>query len=713
MNMKFENVNELNIYINSNYKKINITGVDTENLEIFIDGEITKNKQYAFIKFSDEKAYMQYKNQNDIAGIDFLRVVSHQINLEEFYTLMDSKKVAYIEFIKIEEEIETGEEEYVLATDDDFSGTGNGNFRYIGTDEYVAIPHIIKGVPVTSYNSMFRDTSVKGVTSTNKNVRDMGYMFSGTQATSLNLSSFDTSSATDMYRMFHNSKATSLDLRSFDTSNVTDMSYMFYRSPATIGYARTQSDADNFNSSSNKSAGLTFIVKDISEEEEEEEEEIETGEITYTDTTVGWAFDRANIEFAWERGYTGKGIKALIVDNGFHELPGELEFVEVYGEDDLTKSHGTQVGSCLGAKMNDSGLVGVAPDIELYGFAKKAGGSTLSLLPEITNYVIDNGIRIINYSLVIPSSTPSQTLIDAFEYLESLGVLVFASLGNFGQDFGRSIFSMIPTIIGVGGILLDSNNNLEISTGTLGATNNVDCDYLFSYGTNVLTPDGTVTQASGTSFGTPAIAGMFALLMQEFPNATKKELMDIMNYNGEKVDNYYGIFPKYGSHTEMLVEIYPPNSNLNVYPVTLSSGVIEKGNKLFVNKEEREYLEKVISDNVKMMPISGGVLENYREKLTTVSESGGSIDLSLGNVFQHTPSGGITYSITNAVSGQAHSFTLIINMGSTVRTLIFPASVKWQGGEIPDTTIPNKTYVLTFMTVDGGTTWLAMFGGEF
>ena len=50
MNMKFENVNELNIYINSNYKKINITGVDTENLEIFIDGEITKNKQYAFIK---------------------------------------------------------------------------------------------------------------------------------------------------------------------------------------------------------------------------------------------------------------------------------------------------------------------------------------------------------------------------------------------------------------------------------------------------------------------------------------------------------------------------------------------------------------------------------------------------------------------------------------------------------------------------------------
>lgn len=635
--MKFENVNELNIYINSNYKKINITGVDTENLEFFIDGEITKNKQYAFIKFSDEKAYMQYKNQNGIAGIDFLKVVSHQINLEEFYTLMDSKKVAYIEFIKLEEEIETGEP-------------------------------------------------------------------------------------------------------------------------------------------------------------------------TYTDTTVGWAFDRANIGYAWERGYTGAGIKALVVDSGFHNIPGQLEFVDIYGENDLEKSHGTRVASCLGAKMSNNGLVGVAPDIELYGFT--GSGTIHAIFPEFINYIIDNGIRIVNFSVIVPGTEVSQTVIDAFEYLDSLGVLVFASQGNNGDILGRTLYSRLPTTIGVGGVLLDSNNNLEISTGSMGATNNIDCDYLFSYKTNTLGPNGRIAEETGSSFSTPAIAGMFALLMQEFPNATKEQLMDIMNYGGEKVDGLYGIFPKYGGHMEQLVEIYPPDwdSNLKVYPVTLSSGVIEKGNKLFVNKEEREYLEKVKRkdfvetihhedentirpldvknviwvgdiipinalsgdmlitsqslkikqseewadfnpankvdkvegkglstndyttaeknklsgivdlsnvDNVKQMPISGGVLENYREKLTTVSASGGSIDLSLGNVFQHTPSRNTTYSITNAVSGQAHSFTLVINMGSTFRALTFPASVKWQGGDIPDTTTPNKTYVLTFMTVDGGTTWLAMFGGEF
>ena len=117
--------------------------------------------------------------------------------------------------------------------------------------------------------------------------------------------------------------------------------------------------------------------------------------------------------------------------------------------------------------------------------------------------------------------------------------------------------------------------------------------------------------------------------------------------------------------------------------------------------------------NDKQMPISNGVLENYREKLATVSAANGSIDLSLGNVFQHSPSGNITYSISNAVSGQAHSFTLLITQTATARTITFPASVKWQGGEIPDLTTASKTYVLTFVTVNGGTTWLGMFGGEF
>ena len=117
--------------------------------------------------------------------------------------------------------------------------------------------------------------------------------------------------------------------------------------------------------------------------------------------------------------------------------------------------------------------------------------------------------------------------------------------------------------------------------------------------------------------------------------------------------------------------------------------------------------------NDKQMPISGGILENYREKLVALSGTTTAINLLNGNTFTHTLSGNTIYSISNAVSGQAHSFTLIITQGSTVRTVTFPASVAWAGGEIPDLTVASKTYILTFLSVDGGTTWRGMSGGEF
>ena len=113
------------------------------------------------------------------------------------------------------------------------------------------------------------------------------------------------------------------------------------------------------------------------------------------------------------------------------------------------------------------------------------------------------------------------------------------------------------------------------------------------------------------------------------------------------------------------------------------------------------------------LPISNGVLENYREKLVTLSGTSTTINLSLGNVFTHTLSGNTTYTITNVVNNQAHSFTLIITQTATARTITFPASVKWQGGEIPDLSTASKTYILTFVTINGGTTWFGMFGGEF
>ena len=118
------------------------------------------------------------------------------------------------------------------------------------------------------------------------NVTDMNYMFYLSQAKVIDLSSFNTSNVTDMRNMFRDSKATTLDLHSFDTNNVANMSSMFEGSQAITldlssfntesvvnmgsilkdsraieGYARTQGDADKFNTSSNKPESLVFKLK--------------------------------------------------------------------------------------------------------------------------------------------------------------------------------------------------------------------------------------------------------------------------------------------------------------------------------------------------------------------------------------------------------------------------------------------------------------------
>ena len=61
--------------------------------------------------------------------------------------------------------------------------------------------------------------------------------------------------------MFYGSSATTLDLSSFNTSNVTSMDYMFYGSSATTGYARTQADANKFNATTGKPTRLNFVVR--------------------------------------------------------------------------------------------------------------------------------------------------------------------------------------------------------------------------------------------------------------------------------------------------------------------------------------------------------------------------------------------------------------------------------------------------------------------
>ena len=173
------------------------------------------------------------------------------------------------------------------------------------TSKVVNMPDMFSGSHATSINmssfdtsnvidmhSMFNNSNVKTIDVSNFNtskVQSMSWMFNSLQAVkTLDLSNFDTSKVSEMTGMFQNSTyLESIDLNSFDTSSLTNMDCMFcgteslkiidlssfdtskvtnfdsmyWSTGATIGWARTQADADRLNTGGGKPENLVFRVK--------------------------------------------------------------------------------------------------------------------------------------------------------------------------------------------------------------------------------------------------------------------------------------------------------------------------------------------------------------------------------------------------------------------------------------------------------------------
>ena len=117
------------------------------------------------------------------------------------------------------------------------------------------------GVQLTDKASTNAVTSKVCTYINNVPITSMSYMFAYSQATTLDVSNFDTSKVTNMGSMFVNSKATTLDLSNFNTSNVTNMSYMFNTSTnlKTI-YVGDKFNTNNVTSSANMFTDSTKLV---------------------------------------------------------------------------------------------------------------------------------------------------------------------------------------------------------------------------------------------------------------------------------------------------------------------------------------------------------------------------------------------------------------------------------------------------------------------
>lgn len=281
-------------------------------------------------------------------------------------------------------------------------------------------------------------------------------------------------------------------------------------------------------------------------------------------------FELANIHYAHENGITGKGVKVAVIDTSFVDLP-ELNLKEIVilsPYSDKVTTHGTAVASIVRR---------IAPDAEIYALAH--GGSWWTIFQAL-EWCLENDIEIINMSIGNNGNNNEiikHILQPAMDKLYETDVVMVASAGNAYFDaYYPASFDGVYAVSGV-----DYQNGKIINVGY----NNADWIDLTFLGKMcpVLTTSGNVGYSSGTSCSSPAVAGMFALLKQEYPQATKNELFDLLTENGITTPGIAGVFPVYPKKEEPK----PDNPKPEDPPVDIppTNDIEEQFNRYMRNKQ--------------------------------------------------------------------------------------------------------------------------------
>jgi cell wall-associated protease len=211
-----------------------------------------------------------------------------------------------------------------------------------------------------------------------------------------------------------------------------------------------------------------------------------------------------------------------------------------YGNNDImagTPFHGTHCSGIIAAvRDNGKGVQGIADNVRIMMVRAVPDGDEHDKdIANAIRYAVDNGARIISMSFGKDFSPQKKWVDDAFKYAESKGVLLVHAAGNDAKDidtasnFPNPVFAdgsgRASNVITVGASGDMQNGGLIASFSNYGKKE-VD---VFAPGVNINStiPGGnTYGKASGTSMACPVVAGIAALVLENYPNLTPEQLKE-------------------------------------------------------------------------------------------------------------------------------------------------------------------------------------------
>lgn len=228
-------------------------------------------------------------------------------------------------------------------------------------------------------------------------------------------------------------------------------------------------------------------------------------------------FQFNNINNWHKKGYTGKNIKIATIevcniDTWY--LRNKVKDPFNNGKQALVNSHGNQTLNVVSQ---------VAPDATFYtlprGGSYSTSKATGNLIEKSLPYMIKEGIHLVNASL---GGTDNKILNNEILKVQKDGTVFICSAGNSG-DKGTSPYARSGVWISVGAVSLTNQNEVKLATYS-SIDEHVDFVQFGGLYVNDIKNKDRVMYCTGTSFSSPLLLGMLALVQQFFLEKTNKTL---------------------------------------------------------------------------------------------------------------------------------------------------------------------------------------------
>ncbi len=237
----------------------------------------------------------------------------------------------------------------------------------------------------------------------------------------------------------------------------------------------------------------------------------------------------------WHR-VTGSGVKVAVLDTGIDEdhpdltVSGGVSMVPEETSWDDDNGHGTHCAGIVGARNNETGVVGVAPGSDLYAVKvlSAAGSGRLSWILAGMGWAEQNGMDVASMSLGSNVDNPDAACTLAYqraaERLSNAGCLVVAAAGNNGRDPVNPWVGSPARCSGFMAVAAVNDNRDLASFSSRGPATLCDgCGVEISapgVSINSTVPGGGLGRKSGTSMACPHVSGAAALLKELHPTWT-------------------------------------------------------------------------------------------------------------------------------------------------------------------------------------------------